>query len=71
MEIDKLQADYISVPEIARDAGVITKTVHNWLKYHRYMPFIYIFGKPVVRRDDYESFKSEHPELIKAAEVAQ
>jgi hypothetical protein len=64
--IEQITGDYLTAPQIARASGVDTKTVHNWLKYHRYMDFIYIVpGKPVVKREDFEKFKSEHPELIR------
>lgn len=62
--------DVLTVPEIARDAGVDNQTVHNWLKYHRYMESERKLGRPVVQREEYDRFKREHPELIKTAAVA-
>jgi len=56
--------DFLTVPEVARDAGVTLATVHNWLKYHRYMEWRRLLGRPVVHRDEYARFKREHAELV-------
>lgn len=66
-----LNAQYITIIEMARDSGQHRATVYNWLKYHRYMEYERVLEKTVVRRDVWERFKGEHPELIKTAEVAQ
>lgn len=70
MNFEEIERAYMSAPEIAEQAGVDIKTVHNWLKYHRYMKFEYLLGKPLVERAEFEKFKKEHPELIKR-ETAQ
>lgn len=57
--------EFITLPEIAKDANVTINTVHNWLRYHRYMNFTQMLGRPVVHRADYEAFKQEHPELLR------
>ena len=61
------QADYMTVPAIAKDAGVELHTVHNWINYHRYMTAEQILDRPAIKKSDYARFKREHPELIKSA----
>lgn len=58
--------DFLTVPEIARDAGVTVTTVHNWLKYHRYMEWRRLLDRPVIHREEYARFKREHEELVKS-----
>lgn len=66
MTAENIAADYVSAPEIADESGVALNTVHNWLKYHGYMAHEKILGRRVVRRTEFERFKLEHPELVKA-----
>ena len=58
--------DFLTVPEVARDAGVTLTTVHNWLKYHRYMEWRRLLGRPVVHREEYARFKREHADIVAA-----
>lgn len=66
-EIEKL---YITLPQIMRDTGQDRTTVRNWIKYHQFMPCETVLDRPVVRRELYEEFKRDHPELIKAPTTA-
>ena len=67
MEIKDIEVKYLTVAQIATDAGVDANTVHNWLKYHRYLKEERLLGRPVVERTEYARFKAEHPHLIKTA----
>lgn len=58
--------DYLTAPQIAKKTGVLLTTVHTWLKYHRHMGFIHVFGRPVILRSEFERFRVEHAELFKA-----
>lgn len=62
-EIDEI---YVTLPEIVRETGQSRGIVYNWFKYHRYMDLEYKLGKPVVKREVYEQFKIDHPELVKS-----
>lgn len=58
---------YITIPQIAEECGVTQTTVRNWINYYRYLDREHILGKPAVKRAQYEQFKIDHPELVKAA----
>lgn len=63
---------FLTVPQIAQDAGQPISKIHYWLRYQQLMSWTRIFGRIVVERDEYARFKREHPELIKTpAESAQ
>lgn len=66
MTLQQLESQYVTVQTISGECGVSYSTVYSWLKYHRFMKFVHAFGKPVVKRADYERFKREHPELVGA-----
>jgi hypothetical protein len=66
MSLEQLQADYITFRKIAEECGVPIYTAYNWANYHRYFEKQSVLGKPLVLRSQYEAFKREHPELIKA-----
>ena len=70
MTAAEIEQIYITVPEIMADCEQDRNTVYNWLKYHGYMPFESVLGRPCVRRQEYHAFKAAHPELIKAAVAA-
>lgn len=63
MTAAEIEAYYITIPEIMADTGRDKNTVHNWLKYHKFMPYESVLGRPAVKREDYELFKVLHPEL--------
>lgn len=56
--------DYMTIADVAGDAGVTQSTVHNWIKYYRYLTTDRILGRLVIRRDEWAAFKESHPELI-------
>lgn len=68
----EIERKFLTVRQVAEEAGVPDTQVHNWAKYYRYFEFSYLMGKPLVRRADFEKFKQEHPELInrESAQVA-
>lgn len=71
MSLQELHERYLTVPQIMEATGQNNSTVHNWLKYHRYMSFEYAFETPIVRIEDFERFKAEHPELVNKPEISQ
>ena len=66
MTPQEIERVYITVPEIMFESGQDRNTVYNWLKYHGFMAYENVLGRPVVRREVFAEFKREHPELIKA-----
>lgn len=63
---NELESRYITVPEMAAEAGVTWSTVYGWLNYFRYLPFSRVLKRVVVRREDWQKFQGEHPELFAA-----
>ena len=59
----EIEAAFISVPQIMAETGGHRNTVYYWL---RFMQCETVFGRPLIPREEFERFKREHPELIKA-----
>ncbi|RYX83930.1 hypothetical protein EON83_12390 [bacterium] len=70
MTLAEIEKNYVDYPTIARECGASPYQVGNWARYHKYFETEHVFGKPLVHRDQYEKFKREHPELIKAPVTA-
>lgn len=70
MTAEEIKKAYLTVPQIMAICGTDRNTVYNWAKYHRYFDFENILDRPVVKRAEFERFKREHPELIKAKQAA-
>ena len=66
MTAEQIQRVYVTVPEIMAECETDRNTVYNWARYHRHFEFEYVLGRPCVLRTEFERFKREHPELVKA-----
>lgn len=62
---EEIERNYLSVQEAAEAAGVNSPQIHSWAKYFRYFEMEYLKGKPLIKRESFDKFKVEHPELIK------
>lgn len=74
--ISVVEQGCMTIAEVAEEAGVSEQTAHDWGNRTRpggirYLTKIWIKGKPFVRRSDFDRFKRDHPELIKAQTPAE
>ena len=70
MKPEQISKTYVTVPEIMAECGVDKSTAFNWLRHFGYMNHEKILGRRVVLRTEFERFKREHSELVKAKQVA-
>jgi hypothetical protein len=64
--IQQAESTFIRFTEIAKECGVPKSSPFTWANYHGYFRKILLFGVNVAPRSEYEQFRREHPELIKA-----
>ena len=64
--IERAEQTFIRFADIAKECGVPKAKPFTWANYHGYFRKVLVFGVNVAPRAEYEKFRREHPELIKA-----